>query len=143
MNPLLILLALSLAANALIGHAWLGTRDDLATVTATTTQQIAQARTAAKTCNDATETLQEAGRQRSAAAARALDAARAQAAPLQASADTILLTPASTPGDDCRSARDRANNWLQGRALRRATDKDSLPVAAPARAAGSPAKGAP
>lgn len=116
MNPiflaLAIALALSLAGNAAMGWAWLGTRDDLAS--ALVRQQAAEG--AAQQCSEGVAALQA----RAAAAARASAvqraAAAASAAAGDARADVILASPPSTPADDCKSAVDQVDQWLQSRA---------------------------
>jgi hypothetical protein len=111
MSPILIALALSLAANAGLGWLWLEARDDLAIVAL----ERDQARGAASACSDATEALFEAAGKRAKEAAPARAKAKAQADKGRASADKILLTPATVPGNDCKSASDRVDAWLKGR----------------------------
>lgn len=113
MNPVLIALLISLASNAALGWAWLGARDD---VTALTGQRD-EARADASACSDATEALREQADKRAAEAKKATAAARTAAADKQSRAQAILSTPPSVPGNDCASARDRADDWLHGRAL--------------------------
>ncbi len=106
-----IALAVSLAANGLLTRAYLGQRDDTTAAQA----QRDQARAAAKECSDATEALAETGRLRERAAIPAREAAKAKAQTLERQADQVLATPATVPGDDCKSAQDRVDVWWQGR----------------------------
>jgi hypothetical protein len=111
MNPLLLALAISLAANALLGWAYLGQRD---TATTAVVQQ-EQATGAAQACSQGTESLltEAAENARQGAPKRA---AAAQAAEIHDKrADEILATPAAVPGDDCKSAQAQVDLWWKGR----------------------------
>ena len=110
--PLLWALGLSLAAAASLGWLWLDARDELA---AAVTQRDS-ARAAASACSDATDDLRQLADRRAAEAAAAQRQARAVALEHQRRAQQILSMPASQPGNDCASARDRVDDWLQGRA---------------------------
>jgi hypothetical protein len=115
MNPLAILgllLALSVAGNAVLGRAYVIAREGRATATAAREQ----AQGAATACSAGVDALAETARLRGMAAARELDAARIMADRHRARADQVLLAPATAPADDCRSARERADAWLAGRA---------------------------
>lgn len=118
MNPILIGLALSIAANGLLGWAYLGQRDEATAVrkdlSAMQTQRDG-ARQAASACSDAVDDLRTLAEQRAgeAKAARAEAAARARGHAQRA--DQILTTPPAVPGDDCRSAQVRVADWLKGR----------------------------
>jgi uncharacterized protein HemX len=111
MNPITqimaIVLAISLAANAFLGHAYLGQRDK----TATEAVQVQQVTTVAQECSKGTEDLAKQADQRQAAAAPKIAAAQQQAQARDKRADVILATPAATPGDDCRSAQARVDDW--------------------------------
>lgn len=115
-NPILIALAialaLSVAGNAAIAWAWLGTRDELASQKV----QRQAAESAAEACSKGVEALQARAAAATKAAAVARAAAAASAAAGAARADQILASPPSTPGDDCKSAADQVDQWLQGRA---------------------------
>lgn len=109
---LLALLA-SLAGNLALGNAWLSARDRASQAAG----QRDDARADASACSDATEALRELADKRAAQAKVALAKAQAQAKPHQVRADEILATPASVPGDDCRSAIERGRAWLKSRAI--------------------------
>lgn len=112
MTPVLGALALSVAANGLLGWAWLDQRDD-------TTAAIAardQARGAASACSDATDDLRTLANKRSAAAAPARSAAAATAQGLRQRADNTLGLQPKDPGDLCASMQALGDEWLQGRA---------------------------
>jgi len=115
-NPLaitvLIALALSLAANAGLGWAYLGARD----ATTAAVEQREQWETSAQACGESVEKLQIAAIKRARTDAAATETARQLALQHLKQADRILSTPASTPGNDCKSAQDRATEWLKGRA---------------------------
>ena len=108
-----IALAVSLAGNASLAWAWLGTRDDLATVTV----ERDNARGAASACSDGTEALRELADTRAKEAKTAQAVARAAAKARGDRALAILTRPAALPGDDCGSARVRVDGWLKGRVL--------------------------
>lgn len=118
-NPMLLALGLSLAANAALGWAYLGQRDD--TTEAKTALRDMQgqrdgARQAASACSDSVDDLRELTdkRARDAVLARAVAASAAQGHNQRA--DQILATPAPVPGDACASAQTRVDDWLKGRA---------------------------
>lgn len=118
MNPILIALAISVAINAALGWAYLGQRDDTATVQAELhgmQDQRDGARQAASACSDSVDDLRELAdkRAREAAPARAAAASTAQAHNQRA--DQILAAPAPVPGDVCASAQARLDEWLKGR----------------------------
>ncbi len=120
MTPMQILLAASLAANGLLGWAYLSQRD--ATTEArsdlqTMKEQRDGIRSAASACSIGVEQLAQAGEQRAAAAASARQAAAGRAAEHNRKADAILAAPAAVPGDACASAQARVDEWLKGRAL--------------------------
>lgn len=119
MNPILIALTISVAANAALGWAWLGQRDETATAKADLRAMEGQrdgARQAASACSDSVDDLRELAdkRARDAAPARAVAASAAQGRNQRA--DVILSTPAPVPGDACASAQARVDDWLKGRA---------------------------
>ena len=109
MSPVTIILAISLIANAALGYAYLGKRDTA--VAATTNLEHAGADVT--TCNASVDNLDTQATERAEAAARARKAAASAAAVKNAKADTILSTPAAAPGDDCKSATVRANDWFK------------------------------
>ena len=121
MSPVVIALAISVAANAALGWAYLGQRDDTATAQADLRGMEGQrdgARQIASECSDSVEALRDlaAQRVRDAAPARAAAAGKAQGH--NQKADTILSTPAPVPGDVCASAQARVDDWLKGRATK-------------------------
>ena len=74
-----------------------------------------QAQQREKTCTEAVAALETEAREREAAAKKALDEATKQANKYALRADELLRRPAAVPGDDCASARVRAQAWLKGR----------------------------
>lgn len=112
MNPLAIILAISLLSNAALGYAYLGQRDT-ATVAIVETRQATGAVIA---CTQATEGLETQAVKRKAAAKPKIEAAAKVAEGKDREADKILSTPAATQGDDCKSAQARVDNWWQERA---------------------------
>lgn len=112
MQVLALLLALSVAGNGALGYVYLGERD--ARVAADQARSMAV--DAATSCTASITTLQDEADARAMRAIPALAAAQARALSAQQRAQQILSTPASVPGDDCQSARERAALWLQGRA---------------------------
>ena len=118
MNPVHIILALSLAANAALGWAYLGQRDKAAKASADLThmqQQRDGARGAASACSDAVEALQEQAAQRAAAAAPARAAAAKTAQQSDRRADYTLSLKPRNVGDACASTQALADEWLRGR----------------------------
>lgn len=111
-NPLLTALTLSLAANGVLGWAWLGQRDN----TAAAISQRDQARSDATACSDATEALREQASKRLTAAAPARAAASTAAQGLNQRADRILGLQPKTPGDMMSSMQALGDEWLQRRA---------------------------
>lgn len=115
MNGLLIglavALAVSIAGNALLGHAYLGERDQR--VAAESDRK--QARDAADTCSASVKTLRERAEKAEKEGAVARAAAAASAAVHEARADKILSAPDAVPGNDCQSARAVVDDWLRSR----------------------------
>lgn len=111
MSPTSVLLAVSIALNALM--FWATT--DAMKSTAQAIEQRDQARADATACSDATEALRLLADKRKAEADKARAATRRAAANHEQRADAILAKPASVPGDDCKSASERASAWLAGR----------------------------
>lgn len=115
MNPLtivgLVVLSISLLANAVLTKIYLGVRTQLTVAT----EARDQARGLANMCSDATEALQEQATKRQAENKRAVATAYAKGLQYEQNAIAILGTPATQPGNDCASANDRFNNYLQGR----------------------------
>lgn len=114
-NPVLVALAValgvSLFGNALLTRAYLGVRDER-------TEAIGerdQARSAASTCSNAVGAMFDRANKLAEEGKAAAEAARAEALKHQTRANAILSRPASTPGNDCKSAEDRAREWLKSR----------------------------
>jgi hypothetical protein len=111
MNPLAIVLAISLAANALLGYAYLGKRDTAVVAT----ERTEQATGAAQACSKGVDSLQKQASKRHADSAPRIEQAKQDADAGNQQADTILSTPAAVPGDDCRSAQARVATWWNER----------------------------
>ncbi|RYF78131.1 MAG: hypothetical protein EOO29_20150 [Comamonadaceae bacterium] len=119
MSPGQTLILASLAANAVLGWAYLGQRDETATARADLRGMQGQrdgARGAASACSDSLDDLRELTDRRAREAAPARTAAASQAQGHNEKADTILAAPALVPGDSCASAQARVDDWLKGRA---------------------------
>jgi hypothetical protein len=118
-NPLLIALAISVAANGLLGWAYLGQRDDTTTAQTALRDMQSQrdgARQAASACSDSVDDLRELADKRAREAAPARAAAASKAHGHHQRADKILSTPPPVPGNACASAQARVDEWLKGRA---------------------------
>lgn len=118
MNPILIALAISVAANVALGWAYLGQRDDNTTARSELRDMQGQrdgARQMASECSDATEALRELAHKRAAAAAPARAAAASTANALQQRADYTLSLKPRDPANQCASMQALADEWLQGR----------------------------
>lgn len=107
-------LIISLAANAALGLAWLGQRDE----TTAAAGQRDRARADASACSDATEDLRVLADKRRADAAPARAAAAASAQGLKNRADYTLGLQPKTPGNACASMQALGDEWLQGRAAK-------------------------
>lgn len=112
MSPTHIVLAISLAANAVLGYAYLGQRD---TATVAKVEQ-RQAVGVALGCSQGTEKLAEQAGQREAEAAPKRRQARDKAAEHDREADRILATPPAVPGNACASAQAELDSWWAERA---------------------------
>ncbi len=118
-NPMLVMLGISLAANGLLGWAYLGQRDDTAVAKTALRDMEGQrdgARQAASACSDSVDDLRELADKRARDAAPARAAAASAAQGHNQRADLILSTPAPVLGDACASAQARVDEWLKGRA---------------------------
>lgn len=107
MTPLNIALATSLAINAALGWAYLGQRDKAVVAV----ERTEQATGVAVACSAGVDSLQTQAETRRLAAVPQILAAKQTAVAANKRADTILATPASTPGNDCKSAADRVDAW--------------------------------
>ncbi len=105
-----VALAISMAANALTGWAYIGAREEIAAGKVL----LEDARGAASACSDATDALRDLADQRAKEAKTARTAADLAAKDRDQRADDILSTAASDP-DDCKAAQQRATTWLKGR----------------------------
>ena len=76
-------------------------------------RQVAQA--TAAMCSAALKGLEAEAKARAASAAEAVAEAEKAAADAMRRSDEILKRPAAVPGDDCQSAKMRAQAWLKGR----------------------------
>lgn len=76
---------------------------------------VASQKTQTQTCNDSVAKLEQDAIDNAAANATAVKQAKKDADARVARAQRILKTPASTPGNDCKSAQDRVQSWLKER----------------------------
>lgn len=111
MNPLAVILAISLITNAALGYAYLGQRDTA--VEAKTDVKHVEA--AAQECSQGTEQLETQAKKRAADAEPKRAAAAAKAAEHNRVADRILTTPPAVPGNACASAQADLDAWWAGR----------------------------
>jgi hypothetical protein len=110
-GALLLLIALSAIGNFFLYHGYTHERDRAVKLEA----EKKNAADAAASCSASIDGLVKAAEKRGRDAERARADARARADKHRQAADQILTTPASVPGNDCESARDRALNWLHAR----------------------------
>ncbi len=118
-NPMIVALGISVAANAALGWAYLGQRDETTEARTALRDMEGQrdgARQAASACSDSVDDLRELADKRAREAAPARAAAASAAQRHDQRADLILSTPAPVPGDECASAQARVDDWLKGRA---------------------------
>jgi len=105
-----VMLGLSIIGNVLLFRD----RDQIKASLATTEQSLKTSREAGEQCSTSVTRLEsealEAAKVHKKAIVDAVEFERKR----QAKARTILSTPATRPGDDCGSAKDRALNWLKG-----------------------------
>lgn len=110
-SPLIIALAILLAANAATGWAWLHARDRAAALQ----ERVEAAVDVAGQCSRSVASLQELADKRAAAARTAIAAANKRAAANNQTADQILAKAPSVPGNDCASAQAQVDEWLSNR----------------------------
>ncbi|MBL7089520.1 MAG: hypothetical protein ISS20_11970 [Acidovorax sp.] len=118
-SPILAALAISVAANAALGWAYLGQRDyttEARTALRDMEGQRDGARQVASACSDSVDDLRELADKRARDAAPARAAAASAAQGHNTRADQILAAPQPVPGDACASAQARVDDWLKGRA---------------------------
>lgn len=102
---------------SLVGNYWLFKDRDVVKAGLAASQGALQtAQDAGRLCGKAVEKLVSEAEAAKKLNAPLIAAAKKKNADQQAKANTILATPATRPGDDCGSARDRGLNWLKGRA---------------------------
>ena len=104
-------IAALVASSAALGHAWLGARDDVATLQV----QYNQATNAAGLCSKGAADMQTRAGAAAKAAAPIRAAAAASAAVADKRADQILASSPTTPTNDCKSAADQVDAWLSTR----------------------------
>lgn len=109
---LLLLIALSLIGNFFLYHGYAHERDRAVALEG----EKRNARDAADLCSASVDGLVKAAEAQGKQAEADRRAAAARAEQHRRTADQILTRPASSPGDDCKSARDRAGEWLRARA---------------------------
>jgi hypothetical protein len=107
----LLVLAASLLANAWLWRS-LGKEHDLRTMADANLQT---ANSATASCNASIDELEHQARDRAASNAKLIADAQARRRRAERTAQQILATPATVPGDDCKSAQDRVSRWLQER----------------------------
>lgn len=120
MTPLQIILLVSLAANGLLGWAYLGERDDATEARAAVSvkgQELAGVRGAAEACSSKVDELRTLAEKRAQDAAFARRAAADRAADHNRQADQILAAPPAVPGDACASAQHRVDTWISERTM--------------------------
>jgi|FreactcultureFD7_1027221.scaffolds.fasta_scaffold00888_20 hypothetical protein len=105
------LLALSVTINVALCHAWIQEHDMATTqeVKANDFQQRASA------CSKSIDDARELSQQRSENAAKAIEQAHGASMKLQQAAQQILASPPTTAGNDCQSAKIRADEWVRSR----------------------------
>jgi hypothetical protein len=111
-QTLAIVLALSIAGNAVLGWMWIGAREDVAV----STSVLGIVRDSAQMCSEGAEQMIDEAGKLAVKAKAAQAAARQAATQKQALAQIIMSTPAAVPGDDCASARVRVDGWLMRKA---------------------------
>ena len=111
MNSIIVVLIVSIFANVAFGLGYLDQRDALTKARA----GLEAANGVAETCSKNTGRLEKLAASRKQDADKARAEARAIAGAGDQRADVILATPATVPGNDCKSARDRAGAWLAER----------------------------
>lgn len=110
----LLALIVSIAANILLYRA-MSMQKTRATIAET---NLTTANAATKTCNDSIAGLEAAATARGVKSGAARERARQKALGLEQRAQQELSTPATAPGNDCKSAQDRVDRILLRRAER-------------------------
>ena len=114
MNPIYIVLLISLVLNGLFGWAYLDKRDEATAASA----NLNSVRSDLNACSDATDDLRDLADKRAAEAKRIRAAAAAKAKPLERRADYTLGLQPHNPLDMCGSMQSLGDEWLKGRAAR-------------------------
>ena len=104
------LLVISLAGNAW-QHRSAGKTLERAV---TAENDLKSTKNAAKLCSDSVRALKDEADKAEKAAKLDIDKAKLEADERVKKARKIVITPPSVPGDDCRSALDRAREWQKG-----------------------------
>lgn len=113
-TALAVALAVSLGANALIGHAYLAARDDKTKATT----EAENSAGLAKACSEGVESLRAAAETRATRAEEAMRAAQAAGKLAEGKAQGLLAKAPTVPGNACASAQAQVDDWL---ATRKAT----------------------
>ncbi|GAB2472289.1 hypothetical protein GCM10027082_24760 [Comamonas humi] len=119
MKPIVAALLMSLAANGLLGWAYLEQRDKTAAAATSLRDMQAQrdgARADASACSDAVDDLRDLAQKRAKEGEKARHAAAATARPLERRADYTLGLQPKDPFNQCASMQALGDEWLQGRA---------------------------
>jgi hypothetical protein len=104
----LIVMALSLLANLWLYREWRGEHDAKVAVET----KLTEANKQTKACNDSIGQLETAAFERGQQAEKDRAAAAERNKKHASRADRELATPATTPGNECKSAKDRVSRWL-------------------------------
>jgi hypothetical protein len=104
----LIVLAVSLLANLALWHEVTVEHDAKVAVEA----KLGEANKQTKACNDSIGQLETAAFERGQQAEKDRTAAAERNKKHASRADRELATPATTPGNECKSAKDRISRWL-------------------------------
>jgi hypothetical protein len=113
MPALIFLLVL---VTSLGGNAWQWHRNTVEHDARTAAEAHLQtANEATKACNDSVTELEQQAKDRSDENAKLRLEAQNRRKAQESLAQQILSTPATVPGDDCKSAGDRVRNWLKAR----------------------------
>jgi hypothetical protein len=113
-GALLLLLTLALIGDLYLFQAWQADKERAVKAEA----DLGTANGQTKICNDSIKGLQDESFKRGELANKAREVARQKAAELERQAQSELSTPATTPGNDCKSAQDRVDRILRQRAQR-------------------------
>jgi uncharacterized protein HemX len=107
----LIVLALSIAGNALLWHQVTKEHDARTAAETKFDTQVKET----QACNDSVTRLEQEAKDRDAENTKLRQEAQNRRRAQEALAQQILSTPPAIPGDDCGSAKKRIADWLKGR----------------------------